>query len=396
MGPTRAAQYLRMSTERQDYSIEGQGLANAAYAEARGYEVVRTFEDPGISGLTYRKRTGLQALLREVLSGAADFSVVLVYDVSRWGRFQDIDESAHYEFLCRSAGVPIEYTAEVFANDGSLIASMVKHMKRCMAAEYSRDLSEKISRAHRGYGAKGYWQGGSPGYGYRRLSLQRDGSPREVLQAGEWKGLSGGRVSLVPGPPKEVRVIRRIFALRLERLSTRAIADRLNADRIPSPTGGAWRWETVGSILRNEKYMGVKVTGQTRSRLGETVHCPPETWIRTVGAFPALVSRRVFRAAQAIQQPGAPRYTDQELDAALAAVLLEHGRLGSKVLRDDPRTPTPTTYVARFGSLSAAYARVGYLPDRKQRLAEERIRLHKPHLRRGRYARLWREDEADA
>jgi hypothetical protein len=36
-----------------------------------------------------------------VESGAASFDVILVYDVSRWGRFQDADESAYYEYLCK-------------------------------------------------------------------------------------------------------------------------------------------------------------------------------------------------------------------------------------------------------------------------------------------------------
>lgn len=41
-----------------------------------------------------------------------------VYDVSRGGRFQDTDESAHYEFLCRRAEIAVPYCAEQFENDG--------------------------------------------------------------------------------------------------------------------------------------------------------------------------------------------------------------------------------------------------------------------------------------
>ncbi len=56
-----------------------------------------------------------------MMSGRAQFKVILVYDVSRWGRFQDVDEAAHYEFLCRSASVPVRYCAEQFENDGSVV-----------------------------------------------------------------------------------------------------------------------------------------------------------------------------------------------------------------------------------------------------------------------------------
>jgi len=178
----RAAQYVRMSTEHQRYSVEYQSVENAAYALARGYTVVRTYLDSGISGLTLAKRDGLKALLSDVVGGRADFEVVLVYDVSRWGRFQDADEAAHYEFVCREAGVAVEYTAEPFQNDGSLVATLVKHLKRAMAAEYSRELSAKVSRAQRGLGAKGYWQGGPAGLGLRRVSVNPDGSFRDQLE----------------------------------------------------------------------------------------------------------------------------------------------------------------------------------------------------------------------
>jgi len=51
-------------------------------------------------------------LIADVESGAADFNVILVYDVSRWGRFQDADESAYYECICKRAGINFAYCAE--------------------------------------------------------------------------------------------------------------------------------------------------------------------------------------------------------------------------------------------------------------------------------------------
>lgn len=379
----RAAQYVRMSTEHQNYSIEYQGAANAAYARERSYEIIRTFADPGVSGLTYAKREGLKALLAAVVGGQADFEVVLVYDVSRWGRFQDTDEGAHYEFVCRQAGVRIEYTAEPFANDGSVVTSLVKHLKRAMAAEYSRELSEKVSRAKRGLGAKGYFQGGPAGYGLRRMSLGRDGVPGRVMEAGERNGVAGGRVTLVPGPEDEVEIIRWIFAMRAERLSMRAIADWLNAEAIPGPTRGAWDWSTIKCILRNEKYAGVKVTGRARVRLGVVTREPESKWLRKPGAFAPIVSQQAFDAAQIWHSRKWGPVSEDALVSALRTVLADRGRLSAKIIREDARAPSPTAYVAWFGSLEKAYKRVGYEPDRQQRLAMERIRVHKPHLARG-------------
>src|SRR6266852_3411382 len=87
--PLKAAEYVRMSTEHQQYSTENQGDKIREYATKRGLEIVRTYADEGKSGLRIDGRQGLQRLIRDVETGAADFKVILVYDVSRWGRFQD-------------------------------------------------------------------------------------------------------------------------------------------------------------------------------------------------------------------------------------------------------------------------------------------------------------------
>ena len=94
-----AAQYLRMSTEHQQYSLQNQADAIGKYAIDRGFEVVKTYSDAAKSGLRLKNRGGLKQLLKDVVEGQVAFRAVLVYDVSRWGRFQDTDEAAHYEYL---------------------------------------------------------------------------------------------------------------------------------------------------------------------------------------------------------------------------------------------------------------------------------------------------------
>ncbi len=138
----RAAEYIRMSTDKQVYSIDNQRSFLADYSKSNGIEIVKTYIDGGKSGLNIKGRDALQMLLADVLSGDAEFDIVLVYDVSRWGRFQDTDESAHYEFICKRAGKKIIYAAEQFSNDGSPMSTIVKNIKRVMAGEYSRELSD--------------------------------------------------------------------------------------------------------------------------------------------------------------------------------------------------------------------------------------------------------------
>ncbi|APG09600.1 hypothetical protein BKD09_14750 [Bradyrhizobium japonicum] len=94
------------------------------------------------SGLQIKNRKGLLDRIDDVQCGRADFGGILVYDVSRWGRFQDIDESAYYEFLCKRKGVRVEYRAELFTN-GSF-SSIAKNPKRGIgnsAAAVRRELS---------------------------------------------------------------------------------------------------------------------------------------------------------------------------------------------------------------------------------------------------------------
>ena len=80
-----------MSTDHQKYSTENQLDTIRRYAEQRGYTIVRIFEDSGRSGLRMDGREGLKSLMQEVQSGTAGFQAILVYDVSRWGRFQKQD-----------------------------------------------------------------------------------------------------------------------------------------------------------------------------------------------------------------------------------------------------------------------------------------------------------------
>jgi DNA invertase Pin-like site-specific DNA recombinase len=152
-----------MSTEHQQYSIDNQSEAISNYVRDHHMVVIQTYTDAGKSGLTAKNRIGLRQLIKDVESGSADFSSVLVYDVSRWGRFQDADESAYYEYRCRRANIAVHYCAESFSNDGSPLATLLKAIKRAMAAEYSRDLSARVFAGQSRLTELGFRQGGTAG-----------------------------------------------------------------------------------------------------------------------------------------------------------------------------------------------------------------------------------------
>ncbi|HYM79097.1 MAG TPA: recombinase family protein [Candidatus Dormibacteraeota bacterium] len=196
---TPAAQYLRMSTALQEYSLENQSRAIAEYAKQHGFSVVQTYSDPAFSGVLFRRRKGLQKLIHDVVQGQAIYKAILVYDVSRWGRFSDSDESAYYEFLCKSAGVRVHYCAEVFPNDDALPNMIMKSLKGVMASEFSREMAVKVAAGQRRLATLGFRQGAVPGYGFRRLLLSPDGTPKQILAPGERKNLTTDRLSLFQG-----------------------------------------------------------------------------------------------------------------------------------------------------------------------------------------------------
>ena len=71
-----------------------------------------------------------------------------------------MDEAAHYEYLCKSSGVPIRYCAEMFENDDSVSGLILKAVRRMMAREYSRELSVKVRRGLFRLANLGYKLGG--------------------------------------------------------------------------------------------------------------------------------------------------------------------------------------------------------------------------------------------
>ena len=197
-----AAQYVRVSTERQEYSLDFQFTEIAKYANRHGFLISQTYCDEARSGLVIEKRPGLTRLLRDITTRENSYKVVLVYDVSRWGRFQDPDEAAYYEFVCKAAGIPVHYCAEPFSNDGQLPNLILKALKRVMAGEYSRELSEKVFGGMVRLTRSGFRAGSQPGYGYRRMLVSSDGIPKAELAPGERKSISNERVVLAqPAKP---------------------------------------------------------------------------------------------------------------------------------------------------------------------------------------------------
>ncbi len=362
-----AAQYLRMSTEHQQYSLENQASAIERYAESQGFAIICTYKDVARSGIGLKRRTGLSQLLQDVVSGKSIYRAILVHDVSRWGRFQDIDESAHYEFLCKSAGIPVHYCAETFQNDGTLQSLIMKTLKRTMAREYSRELGVKVLAGQKRLASLGFKQGGAPGYGLRRMLVSSDRIPKGSLEKGERKSITTDRVVLVPGSAHEVSVVREIYRMLIsEKKSIYAIARGLNARGVQYSEGSTWDFQAVCGILTHPKYAGVHVFGRTSSRLyTSSVQMSKSEWVVTPAAFTPIVDRDTFEKAQQVLRDRTINKSNEELLQGLKRLLVHEGRLSLNLINACPTVPSPSAFRSRFGSLRRAYGLIGYGPPER-------------------------------
>ena len=357
----RAVSYTRMSTDGQNCSIQHQLSFIEHYAQMNGISIVRSYSDAGRSGLNLQGRPGLRQLLADVLGGSRDFSLILVYDVSRWGRFQDVDEAAHYEFLCRQAGAATVYVAESFQADASPYTAIVKNLKRTMAAEYSRDLSEKVHRALCRFVAGGFKAGGVAGYGLRRMCVAHTGEERRLLEPGERKVALTDRVRLVPGPPDEMATVREIYRLYLdEKRGDSDIARILIGRGVANPFVTGWNSYNVRQILTSEKYAGVLLYNRSSAKLAtRRVATEPDQWVRLEGGLGAIVSAETFAAAQAERARRQTMPMREAILARLAAIYQERGAISSCIITTDPGMPNPNYLRNLFGSLSHAYQLAG-------------------------------------
>jgi DNA invertase Pin-like site-specific DNA recombinase len=352
-----AAQYLRMSTDHQQYSIVNQSAAIALYAAAHNLGIVRSFVDQGKSGTTIRRREGLQELLRVVESNSADFTHILVYDVSRWGRFPDTDEAAHYEFICKRAGIAVCYCAEQFENDNSVTSNLLKALKRTMAGEFSRELSVKVSDGQRRLASMGWWQGGNGPFGFQRMLVSQDGKRKQILKVGEWKSISTDRIVLTPGPKEAVDTVRLAFDLYTEHRETRKqIAEILNKRGVflyKRP----WNLTMVRQLLTRHIYKGAYAYCKHDHKY---ITLPRDKWLIRERAFEGIVSEEQWTRANKIVQKEVKPLVDSEMLEDLRQLWKRKGKLNSKVINAAKDVPSVEAYKNHFGGLNEAYKLIGY------------------------------------
>lgn len=345
-----------MSSEGQDLSPAVQRRAIAKYAQDRGMQLVTTYEDAGRSGVTIKTRPAMRQLIRDVAADGCPFEVVLVYDVSRWGRFLDTDEAAYYEYHCRLHGVQVHYVCETFSSEQNLTTALLKSMKRVMAAEYSRELGIKCRSGQAKAIELGYQMGLLPALGFRRLACSADGSPKRMLEPGERKPAPTDRVRWVFGPSNEVELVCTIFQLyATTKLSMRKIAELLNAQGHLSARGLKFTESGVATLLASEAYIGNFVWGRQSHAAAARRRPNSDPGVsRAIGVLPPMIDQITWeRVCCKRRDSNAYRMSDHEVLQSLRAALRKKPDLKERDLAEYG-CQSGASYRQRFGSFLAA------------------------------------------
>ncbi|HAM4361110.1 TPA: recombinase family protein [Escherichia coli] len=362
----RVAQYLRMSTDHQQYSLHNQSEYIKDYAEKNNMEIAYTYDDAGKSGVSIVGRHSLQQLLSDVEQKKIDIQAVLFYDVSRFGRFQNSDEAAYYSFLFERNGVDLIYCSEpIPTKDFPLESSVILNIKRSSAAYHSRNLSEKVFIGQVNLIKLGYHQGGMAGYGLRRLLVDENGIAKEILSFRKRKSIQTDRVILIPGPKNEIKIVNRIYDLFIDNnVPEFIIAERLNEQNIPAENGTLWTRAKIHQILTNEKYIGNNIYNKTSSKLkSRLVKNPKHECVRCDKAYKPIISKKKYNKAQEIIQLRSIHLTNEDLLEKLKQKLESNGKLSGFIIDEDDTGPSSSVYRTRFGGLLRAYTLIGYKPE---------------------------------
>jgi DNA invertase Pin-like site-specific DNA recombinase len=227
----KAVCYIRVSTEEQakeGVSLDAQESKLRAYCAMTGVEIVKIIREEGVSASkALYTRPGGEELLKLIARGQAKHVVSLKLD----RLFRDAEDALHQTKAWDKAGVAL-HLVDMGGQTLNTASPMGRFFLNVMAgfAELERNLiAERTSMAlaHKKAHREAY---GPTPFGFDRI---------------------GGRIA---ENPSEQAVIGRIQQQRAAGQTLRAIADGLNADEIPTKTGGKWYASTVKYLLGNELY----------------------------------------------------------------------------------------------------------------------------------------------
>jgi hypothetical protein len=172
-----------------------------------------------------------------------------------------------------------------------------------------------------------------------------------------------------PRPTHEVATVAEIYKKFVnDGLPEFEIAKQLNDRGILTDLKRPWTRGSIQQVLTNEKYIGNNVYNHSSFKLKlKRVKNPPEMWIRSDGAFEAIVDAQLYYQAQGIMLERQLRFSDEEMLDRLKHLYRRHGKLSGILIDDTEGMPSSTAYRNRFHGLVRAYRLIGYTPERDYR-----------------------------
>ena len=293
------ALYMRLSQDDGDFDAESNSIINQrlllhSYVAEHfeDYEVLE-FQDDGYSGVNL-ERPGVSQLLDKVKRGEID--CIIVKDLSRFSR-DYIETGSYLEQIFPFAGVRFiavndGYDSEHYRGD---VAGMSTAFKNLMNDLYCKDISVKVKSALQVKKEKGIYANGSCTFGYCK-----DPKDRHRLLVVE----------------EEAAIVRRIFQMTLDGVSSHKIAQQFNTEGIKTPIeykmergiatmkpkGPQFVWDgsTICQMLRNATYAGDIVYDkyETPEVSGKSRLKPRSQWKIYRNHHEAIIDRETFEYVQ--------------------------------------------------------------------------------------------------
>ncbi|CAK7256993.1 MULTISPECIES: recombinase family protein [unclassified Shinella] len=236
----RVLLYARYSTDQQNpASIETQLDLGKAMIEAKGWQLIDSFVDAGISGANYETRPGLQGALFAAQQHACDVFLCLTLD--RLSR--DLEHSARILKLLQFHDV------ELWTVQGGSAVSAIELGIRAVLSQETIEQTRYRTREGMKTVAKGGRIPGGLCYGYRVIK--------------EYDATGNLIRGLRTIDAKEAETVVTIFNEFSKGLTPDAIAAKLNQLGIAGPRGKPWQGTAIRGhrnrgtgILNNELYVG--------------------------------------------------------------------------------------------------------------------------------------------
>jgi DNA invertase Pin-like site-specific DNA recombinase len=325
--------YVRRSTDKQEMSLDQQRAKLEEFAASKGWKLVQVFSDDALSG-SDMKRPGLDAMM-QFARQSTDIHAVIAWERNRLARPKDPMDGMILERDLLASGKKVVYVATGQEAGTSFASGLISYVEHHQSGDYLRKLSRDTMRGHIHRAERGLWSGGPIPFGYDRLILSADGSPRRIVRdlpdrsqqvidvkTGDTvEHVNDGHryskqdfelCSLTPSDPIRVQGVQKMFADYAAGFPIRSLRDDLNRCGIRTGRGRTFTAATIHAMLGNQSYVGDCVYNKrTESkwhrhtsagsieRQDEGLEDRPQAdWIIKSDAWPALIDRETFAKVQ--------------------------------------------------------------------------------------------------